>query len=599
MRPNYLPVASSSELTRITALPVQAYDEEASKDLARAWSKDFLNADGQKLWDYAHTLPPYKRDEVLKTNSISLLPEQADMLRNFIEAQGIVALAPVGTGKTLPLYLAVYIANRWFGKQRVVILVPANILDKTRSDFRELSRYWVAPQFPAQIKTFSALSRPDAAGMLDKLSPDCLLCDEADLLRNPSTTTKRVVRYGTRNLERCIFGFFTGTGMRHSIKNLTHLSALALKHGSPFPVGYTTIEEWSQALDSKVSFRRPPGALGVFDAGSGGDLDEQLTRVQLGFAQRLADTPGFCAYEKQSTDQPLYLTVIAPPTDPVIDEAFFAFRRDDETPDGWACSDVFSYMRFGTELGCGFYKRWDPRPPQYWIDHRNAEARFIRDKIKATARAPNPLDSDARVRRAYPTAAEVVQWQETKPTFTPNSVAVPLSGSTAAFVVEWMRRAGPALVWVTHTWLGQTIAQMARCGYYAGGGKSANGNSIADLDPSCSAVLSANANRRGRNLQGWSRALVVGPEHSAERWEQMLGRIHRQNQKRACRVDILLTSAESIQALDAACKEAQHAKTMTSLPQKLLAADWTWSVAPEILNPTLDSPGRARWFVPE
>src|SRR5690606_17953712 len=131
-------------------------------------------------------------------------------------------------------------------------------------------------------------------------------------------------------------------------------------------------------------------------------------------------------------------------------------------------------------------------------------------------------------------------------------------------------------------------------------GKTSGGLRIRDHSPSKSAILSAHANSYGRNLQAWNVNLVVGPEHSAERWEQQIGRTHRYGQERPVHYDVLATSAESLQALDAAISEAHNAEQTSGIRQKLLTAEWDWAnVSPEAQQPSLipeaDEARRARW----
>jgi hypothetical protein len=135
----------------------------------------------------------------------------------------------------------------------------------------------------------------------------------------------------------------------------------------------------------------------------------------------------------------------------------------------------------------------------------------------------------------------------------------------------WARKQ-PGLVWVQHTPVGEAIAQLTGLPYYGPKGLTAAGASILRIDPTKSAILSVAANFRGRNLQAFNRALLVGCPSSAKLCEQLIGREHRPGQKRPVTVEILLTSGLSEYAFDMICKEAKFVKSVRGKTQKVLRA---------------------------
>jgi hypothetical protein len=109
--------------------------------------------------------------------------------------------------------------------------------------------------------------------------------------------------------------------------------------------------------------------------------------------------------------------------------------------------------------------------------------------------------------------------------------------------------------------------------YFAGEGLDANGNSIEDYDGKC-AILSIEANREGRNLQRFSRNLVVSPPQQGDRWQQLLARTHRDGQDAdevIC--DVVISCAEHADAMRIALSDAQYQEDITGDHQKLLLAD--------------------------
>ena len=609
--PANFPVPHSADIDRILALPELRYDETAATKLAWEWSPQLLNDRGKAEWQRCMLLPPAVRDGELARLRLLMRPEQAWMLYEFCQASGLVAGAPVGTGKTWAIWMTCVYAQLAFGCRRPVLLHPASIEGDLRKEFRQIAEHWIAPPVPPQLISYQMLSRPDNADLLRRLEPDWIGGDEADVLRSDdSTMSKRVGAYiASRPPPVTRSCWFTGTLQRWSMRDYAKLAIWALGYGAPVPITRTQLREWSKATDRKLrDARKPVGALRVFAKRytsinwRTADWEQRLAAVREGLAVRREITPGFVTFAKQSCDKPITIRVHAPPKDELLDRAFHSLKTDDATFDGLALSDPLSNLRVATQLGCGFYTMIDPPPPQEWKNKRNVWARFVRDKCRATARSDDPLDSEARVAKRFPTAPEYLEWTEIRKDFKAwqdkYTKTVPLSTSTAQWAVDWLRKQHPALIWVQHHWIGETIARLAGIEFYNAEGKSSSGRKITNVPGTQSAVLTVGANYRGRNLQDrWCRNLIVGPWHSGERWEQMMGRTHRQGQVGdEVSFDILITSVESIQAIESAMREAGGAEEDQRMIQKLRAATWDWSCVPyEAIHPPLDHPSRARW----
>jgi len=269
--------------------------------------------------------------------------------------------------------------------------------------------------------------------------------------------------------------------------------------------------------------------------------------------------------------------------------------------DGWSLGDRFSVLRYATEMSCGFYSRWDPRPPDWYIDARNEWNQHVKRRIDASKHSGRPIDREGVVARLDRELDVYLTWKAAQKKFgDPNSVAVPVTYSTLSYAASWLKMNTPALVWVQNTWVGDTLSKMTGVPYFAGKGKTSGGHSIKSHPASQSAILSTHANSYGRNLQAWCVNLVIGPEHSAEKWEQQIGRTHRYGQERPVHYDVLVSCAENLAALDAAISEAHNAEQVGGTQQKILTAAWDWSnLAPEARNPLLipeeDYARRSRW----
>jgi hypothetical protein len=202
---------------------------------------------------------------------------------------------------------------------------------------------------------------------------------------------------------------------------------------------------------------------------------------------------------------------------------------------------------------------------------------------------------------AYPNEPVLVRWQEIEPTFTPNVVARPLTASVLGYAAAWIKHNGPGVVWVQHDYVGSALAGMAGVPFFGAKGKDPTGRYIEDYSPEKSAVASIFACERGMNLQGWNRNLVLGPPPAATKWEQAIcGRTHRQGQLKTVYVDVVLSCAENIVAIDKAIEEAGWV-VKRGADHKLAMADWDWTHFPreELRALPLTHPSRARWVRPK
>jgi hypothetical protein len=620
---NIAPVRHSAELERVLRLPRRTIPPGAAEQLARQWTRELLNENGQAHFDRVMALPENLRADELQRYArarseggegapIALNGLQAQILFEAYHCKGVFVSAAVGAGKTLVSWLLPLV----LGAQRPLILVPASVLQKTHDEFGEIARFWRAPRPPPQIESYQKLGGVAHAALLcdclactnveprtnGGIRPDCLIADECDLLRNPeAAVTKRVARYMARH-PSTMYCSLTGTVIRKSLRNFARHMIWSLKWNAPIPLSWVDLEEWCEALDVDVrGARRPPGALRALVEGTPAEGD-LLRVVRTGIKKRFRETPGVVVSDAQSCDKPLTIRILKAPDDPVLEAAFAHFRAKHQTLDGWDLDDPLSVMRHATELGCGFYYKWDPRPPEEWLEARREAAVFVREAIEASTRRGIPLDSKGPVYAAFPHAEPLVRWKEIEPTFKPNSVPVPVTASVLGYAMQWIQLNGPALIWVQHEWVGRTLSGMTGVPYFGPEGKDViTGRYIMKHSPRESAIVSIHANKRGRNLQAWFRNLVIGPPQAATDWEQaVLGRTHRQGQRHAVLCDVLMGCAENVYALERAIDEAAGGNELISGEQKLQIATYDWSHFPRVQLATLHPADsrRPRWVRP-
>lgn len=574
-------VQYSADVQRVLALPRREWDRPAAEALA-VWLTNQLITEAGRAAGW------------------KLLPQQAIALHEFYEnwtehRVGFFGALPVGSGKTLIFWLACYMIKAL----RPLFFCPANLRDvAVPRMFATYRQYWASPSPQPTIEGYSLLSQESELYVLENRQPDFLGFDECDLFRNyENTASKRVGGYIDVARGNCAVLALTGTPKRKSILDNSHIIKWCLRERAPVAISTTELQDHASALDSDADFPLRPGALLHYAAQTG--VPEQFEgitsigeqgRAREGYRRRMAQTKGILIWDESSCDQPLTITLLAPPEDQLLEDSFFQFRLTDQTPDGWPLNEAIEKWTHERQRGCGFYYYWDPRPPEWWLVPRYLAAVFCRDQIKATANYPrvkggrnNPLDTERAVYRAHPNQPELLEWQAVKGKFEPNTVAGWISGSVVWAAAEWAkdkrgREAG--IIWCIHEEMATAISQATGLQVFGAGGTcAATGMSFEEYHDSTpieslqTIIFTFKANYRGRNAQKFHNALAVGWEPSAEYVEQgYLGRMHRQGQTRPCYLWVLCTSVVTLDAIYATMSEARGVLAEFGLTQKILTA---------------------------
>ncbi len=232
----------------------------------------------------------------------------------------------------------------------------------------------------------------------------------------------------------------------------------------------------------------------------------------------------------------LSITAIRPKMGAGIDEAFRALRKAWIMPDGQPLPDGKEVWRHARELALGFYYKWKYPAPEAWLAARKEWCAICRAIL-----GNNRLgwDSELHVKQAveagyYPDVKDSLdRWHAIRDTFKPVTIPVWIDEGAIQAAAKWMHK-GPGIVWVEHSWWGRRLAQVTSRPYYGAEGKDATGRTIPEFgEPGCgegAVIASRKANGEGRNLQGWSRNLVVCPDSNGDVAEQLIGRTHRDGQ---------------------------------------------------------------------
>lgn len=586
-------VQDSAELRRIVAIPRRTWTPDQTAELVRALTEALrvprLSAEPVRVKCLACGALPGELHRPL-----TLRPLQAIALAEIAQWGGVFAPLPVGQGKTTISALAPRMRPE---RVRPLVLVPAHLRAKTDADFHALRSHWVLPPF-LRVESYQTLSRVGAAEFLGKeYRPDMIIADEGDYLKNPqAAVTRRVSRYLEHHYNagtRVVYVDLTGTPGDTSIKEYTHRASWALPHTNPTPETHGALDEWSRALDVDVHAikRMTEGALSALKS-------SPLEDVRAAYQRRLHDSPGVVMTRAPQIPISITVTSHVIPLDTAQADAFELLRSRWKTPDEIDAPDGIAVWRHARELASGFYSVWDPRPPTEWAEARSSWARACRETISSNRRQ---IDSAEQLTIAmlqhrdwYPEALATYEaWKEIEPSFVPNPVPYWISDQATDWIAAWAAE-GPGLIWTDRPALGQRLAQRFGLPFYWNEGVDPlTGRTIESHDPRTgSAVLARKANDSGRNLQAWSRNLIVDIPKSGRGWEQLVGRTHRPGQT-APRivVDLLFGCIEDVSAFWSARARAQWSQDMTGQPQKLVHADLS---AVLDVDTAEDMPG-ARW----
>lgn len=572
-----LGVFRTADFERIAALPERPQE----------WSDGDLDAAIDALTEEFKTADGTMRLKRIQARALA---------EAMLQGKGIFEVG-AGLGK---FGIGALLFTAWNAK-RGLLLVPAHLRQQTIDEWKRWSKHWkLLPLFDldagavagphVRVLSYSALSTVRCAAFLDEYQPDVVVADEAHYLaRTKSARGKRIFRYlrSSKKAGRPVkFVPMSGTMRRKSIRECSTLYEAALWDQSPFPTEYPDVEQWCFTLDEGVrdDSRIAPGALERFCTVE--EIAEGINGVRRGVRSRVLSSGGVIASKDSDLGVSLVLQALDIEVPQKVKDALHQIRTSYTLPTGETFDAGLVAWAHLREAGCGFTYRYDPPAPEAWSKARKDWNSFVTECMEHPPRGMH-LDSPLMVWNAvlagkFGEPEKVSPWRNWKnirDSFVPNPVPVWIDDFLVRAAEDYALKHN-ACVWVGHSSaftkaestgitdsdeddVGQKFTRIP----YFGAGK--QGEQIRTYKGPCAASIRSHST--GKNLQQFSKALIMCLPSSGAALEQLLARHHREGQTAdEVHVAFFLHTREMYQALVTSRKDAAFMNAMNGNSQRIL-----------------------------
>lgn len=560
-------VGETSELRRIRDAPRRTWqDDPQLPELVRLLTLAYRHTDAPT----AQCLPawPSGRPRCAGCEAKTLLPRQAKLLQEAHDSgEGAFGVLRVGGGKTLISLLLPTVLKA----ERPLLVVPADLKEKTLLEARQYALHWrVAPM---KVVSYHFLANPKNQLWLWDYKPDLIVLDESENASPGSKCAKRIGRY-KKAFEKTRVVPMSGTPGGRSIKDYWHTCRWALGSRAPVPADPLETGAWAYAMDEKVppEARFDPGAL-LSLAPTDASLEPEV-RARLAYRARFNSTPGVVCTTDDVPPVGLKLWTTDFEIPAAAQEMIAAMREDWTTPDGHDFSMPMDLWRHARDLGCGFFYKWDPYPPDWWLFPRRAWHKFAREALKYSRTKDSVTHIIAAIEAGEMDDGGLYKaWKDVEDRFVPNPVPVWVHDSMVRHCTEWLREnPKDGLVWAERRAFGERLSELSGRPYFRQKGLDAQGRLIDSFDGG-SAVVSVKSCGKGHNLQQYRTNLIPSPPSVGKIVEQLLGRTHREGQGADVVLgEFLLTCRESYQSMAQAIRDAKCIEERDGQLQKLCYA---------------------------
>lgn len=558
-----------------------------------------------------------------------LYPSQAWFLRELRQSGGALGFQTVAAGKTFCMLLAALAVNC---RHAILFIKPdqkhhykLNYL-RLREHFRVPSlvfhdgpvgdfRGTMIPDVPVvRVIPYSRLSRPEASALLveDLADVDAVFGDEAHCFSDrTSRRTARVLKFLAARRGHVSCAFVSGSLIKKTIEDVSHLALFALGGGSPYPLDQkVAVPAWGAVIDPVRDPDLTSSTYRSLEAAFAGSADKvrdgvdnlfggSVNAIRDGILRRVVHTPGVISTKVSEATASITLSEFKVPALPERLRKMVAdVRQRWVRPDGEELQEKVEVVGCAKNLAVGFYYYWHFRnEPDFalreaWFAARKAWCKEVREKIREDV---SHLDSPFLLENAAKRACQNppykgplpvwhsrtwAAWAEVKDLISYEPRSEWVDDFFAEACAEWARKNDHAIVWFESVPLGERIAKISGLPLHRGGPRAEE--RILGERGDKAIIASVSAHREGRDgLQYYfHRGLVAEPLSSGDGWHQLFGRYCRPGQSEdTVEICVPLHTEEFRGALRNAHRYATFDAQMSPNRQLLLAADPDAAVA--------------------
>lgn len=200
---------------------------------------------------------------------------QVKAMMQFHDYGNLFCPVPVAGGKTLISVLVANDAYRFFGKRKILLMNPVNLIDQLRCTELPLYRrhmsinlpfYWLTKETKHQrmlsaksnrggcyVVSYSLLSSSNGAELMDAIQPDLIIGDEIHRIASARSSARNRRFKEIVNKYSPSLVVMSGTITKKSPKDYHWIASTTLKENCFMPRPHMAAESWSDILDCKAS----------------------------------------------------------------------------------------------------------------------------------------------------------------------------------------------------------------------------------------------------------------------------------------------------------------------------------------------------------
>jgi hypothetical protein len=299
---------------------------------------------------------------------------------------------------------------------------------------------------------------------------------------------------------------------------------------------------------------------------------ETIEEARLAVSKRIKDTLGVVSSSESSVGASILISPIKFKLSDKVKAALKNLEDTWERPDGEPLVQALDIWRVRNQLVLGGFYRWTEQPPRKWIEARRAWFSALREFLNksATTNLDSPmLITHAVERGELPHLAPLLTaWRAEESKFPLPPIAWEwIDKEHLKSIAGLIKKHPPSIVWTRFRVPSHYLAKELEATYYGAD----EGDAINAERGERTIVASLNAHREGRNLQAFSRNILVSGVGSAADFEQLLGRTHRAGQN-ADTVEFKFLE-HLLPDMKSCVENAKYLLQITGNEQKILIAD--------------------------